>query len=191
MKFKVGDKVRIIKNLRDSEYNKLIGIEFFISKLDESDVSYYWNEEDTWWSEEELELVEEGVKKMKINEIFEKNDINARYEFDGFVWMLNNGKYDLIGINSIGERILLSEEYSVRDILEAEFTEIERKIDWTKVPKGTMIKVRDYEEDIWDEKQFVDCMSEREGLNFLIKEKGRWVCYDCATIDNPKEEWYK
>lgn len=62
MKFKVGDKVRIIETL-EGHYINLIGKEFLVGELDETEFPYLWAERGIWWCDEELELVEEGAKK--------------------------------------------------------------------------------------------------------------------------------
>lgn len=136
---------------------------------------------------------------MKINEIFEKNDKSARYEYDKFIWQIN-----LEGEELINERCdIFTDIYSIKELLECEFTEIEREIDWTKIPKWTKVNVRDYEDEQWRNSYLLEYDNEVEGefkfhctsdSEFTYKsfENNEW--YINCRIDKsvtPKEEWYK
>lgn len=62
MKFKVGDKVRVVKDTLDSEMDGYTGVFVRYDQYDDSLLNYYVEFDDggeNWFREEELELINE------------------------------------------------------------------------------------------------------------------------------------
>ena len=98
MKFKAGDRVRVLENAREVEYypsemQNLAGKIITIDKVDvyeDEELPYY--SEGWWWSEETLELVEDDtVRKYITNDILlgmELNKLSQGYQFKDVVKFL-------------------------------------------------------------------------------------------------------
>ena len=85
------------------------------------------------------------------------------------------------------------------------FDEIEREIDWTKVPRGTKVQVRDNAKEEWVNKYFIEFNSRKEDFPFFaspclddnfsdykMENNGyEWIyCRIHPSVEIP-DEWYK
>lgn len=74
--------------------------------------------------------------------------------------------------------------------------ERKQEIDWTKVPRGTMIKIKDCKNEEWEERELIAYLGDDISAShkFICKSKinkGQYYHWKFATIDNPKQEWLK
>ena len=133
-------------------------------------------------------------------------------EGDEFVYYVDNIKnYLKVSTNMFGDFILIkqNESVSVNSSLLSKstrkFIKIEKDIDWSKIPRGTKVQYKDYEEYEWyngyfieknynkDYKFEISKLKEDDSFSGLTMED----CYDCYKYCriHPdveiKEEWYK
>lgn len=91
------------------------------------------------------------------------------------------------------------------EMFDTTFEEIEREIDWTKVPRGTKVQVKDREGGKWENSYFIKYESSKEEYSFQANE---WQDDDYTRFNMEKysdfykycrihesvaipEEWYK
>lgn len=120
------------------------------------------------------------------NGIFKINDVNKLMIKDDIRWVQ-------IGI-------------SYNTVLDIEFVEIEKEIDWTKVPRGTKVQVRDSENQEWKNAYFSKTLNSKE-VDYPFKasfinddeftelnlDNTSWnykYCKIHESVEIP-EEWYK
>lgn len=72
------------------------------------------------------------------------------------VYKINKEKQLIISVCNYESQTNLG--YNV--VINGYFTEIEREIDWTKVPRGTKVQVRDEKEDEWLNRYFLKIVKE-------------------------------
>ena len=133
-------------------------------------------------------------------------------EGDEFVYYVDNIKnYLKVSTNMFGDFILIkqNESVSVNSSLLSKstrkFIKVEKDIDWSKIPRGTKVQYKDYEEYEWyngyfieknynkDYKFEISKLKEDDSFSGLTMED----CYDCYKYCriHPdveiKEEWYK
>ena len=97
------------------------------------------------------------------------------------------------------------ELYLDSETINVTFEEIEREIDWTKVPRGTKVQVKDNEKGSWRNAYFSKFIKENEeysfGASFLNDDKFTGLSLDDNTwnykycrihesVEIP-DEWYK
>lgn len=100
MKFKVGDKARVIANRYDHNFNIGEIITIIIVDLDDSDMPYKClNNNGTWWlSEEELEPFEStivikentGIKEFAIQVVKYLEDHYGDHNYKAFLEVVND-----------------------------------------------------------------------------------------------------
>lgn len=64
-------------------------------------------------------------------------------------------KNNILQVKAIGKAIWEDSILSYNNAISGYFTELKREIDWTKVPKGTKVQVRDSVTEEWKNKYFV------------------------------------
>lgn len=118
------------------------------------------------------------------NGIFKINDVNKLMIKDDTRWVQ-------IGV-------------SYNTVLDIEFIEIKKEIDWTKVPRGTKVQVKYCEDRKWENRYFVKCklntkcpfeVSEIKDDDFIkLKMEHISSIWECCRIHPSVEipnEWYK
>lgn len=99
----------------------------------------------------------------------------------------------------------LKSALTYNDVKNNYFVEIKKKIDWTKVPRGTKVQVRNKEEGLWKNKYFVKFEAidgyypfitsihlDNDFTNYKMEiDACEWqYCRIHPTVEIPKE-WYK
>lgn len=99
----------------------------------------------------------------------------------------------------------LKSALTYNDVKNNYFVEIKKKIDWTKVPRGTKVQVRNKEEGLWKNKYFVKFEAidgyypfitsihlDNDFTNYKMEiDACEWqYCRIHPTVEIP-EEWYK
>ena len=93
------------------------------------------------------------MKKLKINELEEGKIYTFTFEDNlecAFVHRIKNNRLQAECTLGWEDSIL-----SYNSATAGYFTEIQREIDWTKVPRGTKVQVRDNEKQKWENAYFV------------------------------------
>lgn len=143
------------------------------------------------------------MEKLKINELEVGKIYSAFYkglEHDGFYKVGNSGKL----FYTDGTEWEESDIY-YNEIFDTYFVEFKREIDWTKVPRGTKVQVRDYEEERkWINAYFVEqtkstthpfrasvCLDD-EFTGVIMEDNAHlWkYCRIHESVEIP-DEWYK
>lgn len=102
-----------------------------------------------------------------------------KYENKCFFEKNEHGKWSLAGI-------------SVDFAANTEFKEVEREIDWNKVPRNTLVRVRNSEKYMWEDRLFI--YYDINSFPFVTTtddECGVHCWKYCEIIGEIKEEWYK
>lgn len=75
------------------------------------------------------------------------------------------------------------------EVINGCFVEIKREIDWSKVPRGTKVQVKDYEEEEWVNEYFIKYESSKEEYSFQANE---WQDDDYTRFNMEKySDFYK
>ena len=147
---------------------------------------------------------EEKMEKVKIQDL-EKGKIykaiRENVELDG-IFRINNANKLMIKDDTRWVQI----EVSYNTVLDIEFIEIEKEIDWTKVPRGTKVQVRDSENQEWSNAYFSKILKSKntdypfrasfindDEFTKLNLDDTSWS-YKCCRIHKSveiPEEWYK
>lgn len=99
---------------------------------------------------------------------------------------------DIIKIFETTETFVLNDMSTGEDMIL--MWERKQDIDWTKVPKGTEIKVKDFDKGIWKKRIFIGYLGGKYRNPFVFQSSLDEQCAflsEYATIDNPKLEWLK
>lgn len=95
--------------------------------------------------------------------------------------------------------------FSYNNVISGYFEEIKREIDWSMVPRGTKVQVRDKAEEEWVNKYFIEFNSRKEDFPFFaspclddnfsdykMENNGyEWIyCRIHPSVEIP-DEWYK
>lgn len=144
------------------------------------------------------------MEKVKIQDL-EKGKIykaiRENVELDG-IFRINNANKLMIKDDTRWVQI----EVSYNTVLDIEFIEIEKEIDWTKVPRGTKVQVRDSENQEWSNAYFSKILKSKntdypfrasfindDEFTKLNLDDTSWS-YKCCRIHKSveiPEEWYK
>lgn len=143
------------------------------------------------------------MKKLKINELEVGKIYRAFYRGEktsGIYKIESNGKlFENYGLAWEESQIIYNEMFNVT------FEEIKREIDWTKVPRGTKVQVRDNERGSWRNAYFSKFIKENEEYSFRASfvnddkftnikmddnEWGYKYCRIHESVEIP-DEWYK
>lgn len=147
---------------------------------------------------------EKKMEKVKIQDL-EKGKIykaiRENVELDG-IFRINNANKLMIKDDTRWVQI----EVSYNTVLDIEFVEIEKEIDWTKVPRGTKVQVRDSENQEWSNAYFSKILKSKNTdypfrasfinddeftkLNLDDTSWGYKCCRIHKSVEIP-EEWYK
>ena len=87
-------------------------------------------------------------------------------------------------------------------VIDMNFKEIKREIDWSKVPKGTKVQVQDFGDKEWSNRYFVECVNGHFETSILkedddfTKEKAIYHAYEweeCRIHESVEipDNWYK
>lgn len=135
-KFKVGDKVRVIKLSEVDLFDFKMGEEFKISRISEKIIGngyvYFFNCKTSGLYEEQLELAQQldPKKTYTIQEVLVEENIGKMFEFDGMFYGVTNSFDSLRLENFDGE--LIEENVNLRRILNGKFTLIEEPKQFTE-----------------------------------------------------------
>lgn len=149
---------------------------------------------------------EEKMEKVKVQEL-EKGKIYRFYNKDsnlfGGSYKINIDK-NLMVVTDDGEESISHLLYN--QVVNGYFVEIEKEIDWTKVPRGTKVQVRDSENQEWSNAYFSKILKSKNTdypfrasfinddeftkLNLDDTSWGYKCCRIHKSVEIP-EEWYK
>lgn len=99
------------------------------------------------------------MKKLKIQDLEEEKIY--KFAFDGNLEDLSESIYkideqrNLYYKDPYAKDSFLKSTIFYNEVLNGYFVEIKREIDWTKVPRGTKVQVRDNEKQKWENAYFV------------------------------------
>lgn len=162
--------------------------------------SYYYNHKIINWKINK----EKKMKKVKVQDLEKGKIYKAIYEDveqDG-IFKINDVNKLMIKDDTMWVQI----EISYNTVLDIEFIEIEKEIDWTKIPRGTKVQVRDSENQEWKNAYFSKSLNSKE-VDYPFKasfinddeftelnlDNTSWnykYCKIHESVEVP-EEWYK
>lgn len=179
MKFKVGDKVRIIKNVvGDKEVEKLIGEIYKIGgyKYFRNELYYRLEDEDKfYWKEKQLELVEGS--KMDIKEVCKEENVGKKFKDNfGEVWEVTIGGESHFDLKSAEHGEFIGDEIYLSEILELEFEEVQQ---YKQITGKEALKIMLDGGLVYTSKQLVNTYAITEDkLKFKVGEEG----YEASSI---------
>lgn len=77
-------------------------------------------------------------------------------------------KNNILQVKAIGKAIWEDSILSYNNAISGYFTELKREIDWTKVPRGTKIQVKDEDDEEWVNKYLISFNNEYFNLPYYV-----------------------
>ena len=131
-------------------------------------------------------IQESGVSKVKVWELeegkmyFEK-EYNNRY-------IIKNGILYACNFYTSNKSDFEKSILPYNEVLTMNFEEIKREIDWSKVPQGTKVQVRDYKDREWFNRYFY-CFNSDCKYIYTVSEIKEDDEYTGATMSNFTNSW--